>query len=307
MSDHTLDTKKAGCQFLIEGLHVGDRGIRTFNFHFCEGQEPFQIPQSCTATLYAVLPDKNSTTVYAPCKITDNAVVYDLSGAPEEYASITSHSGRVDCEIRLTTIDKNVLTSPKFSFIIEDVLQNDSAVEAEDSFSALTDALGRVLEAEDGLSLKIDKVSGATVGNVAVFGEDGALSDSAIGTGELPRSYIFIYDESKEYNDYNRALFNGVLSDIENGKSINVFINDAGVIYPATYEKKSSGLLICACDYAILIKIQIYTSGNVQYSCTENYNSTGTFDEAGKTPASQKLTADWVKQLIDDTIAEGAW
>lgn len=306
MSDHTLDTKRSGCQFLIEGLHVGDRGIRIFNFHFCEGQRSFRIPKDCIATLYASLPDSNKTTVYSPCKIEDNAVVYTLSGAPEGYASITSYPGRADCEIRLTALDGAVLTSPKFSFIVEDVLQDDSAIEANDDFSALTNALSRVLEAENGLESKVNKIAGVE-GNVSVFGPDGSIVDSGISSDDITQSYIFVYDESKDHNGYNRTLLPHILSDIERGKSINIFINDLNKIFPATYEKNQSSLTVCACDASGSYTIQIYSSGNVKYEFSDNYNISSTYDEASITPASQKLTAEWVKQLIDDTIVKGAW
>ncbi len=306
MADHTLDIRRSGSQFTVEGLHVGDRGLRVFNFHFCDGQKAFPLPDGCIATLYARLPDGNNTTVFTLCEIIDSSVVYTLTGAPADGVSVTSFPGRVDCEIRLTTIDNEVLTSPAFSFMIEDTLQDDSAIEAADDFSALTEALGRVLDAEDGLSSKVDRIHGA-VGNFPVFGEGGAIADSGISASSLTEIHIFIYDETKKHNDHNRALATQLRSDLENGKKVSVFIDDGYHIYPAAFNLDTNQININSFDNSSGAYNIRFTTNTVTYTYTEIYSSSSSFDESSSKPASQDLTAKWVRQLIDDTIVEGAW
>ncbi len=202
MSKHTLKTNRTGRQLLIEGLHVGDNGFREFTFFFTEGGEPFFLPEGSIATLYATLP--GGSVIYDVARIEDDSVIYELKGGTEE-PSITSGAGKVDCEIRVTDTEGNVITSPMFSFIIESVIQDDEAIEAQNSYSALTKTLIDVQKAkedwekaisdtETGLASKIDRVDGKE-GNVVVFGKNGAIAD---GKEKPAKIYIVPYDTSKQ-------------------------------------------------------------------------------------------------------------
>lgn len=157
MENYTINIKKAGFYTLPERFRVGDNGLRKLYFHFTEGADPILLPDGCTATLFAVLPDGNETVIYDLCEIENNAVVYSLKGGADGKSSLTSFSGKVDCEIRIISNDGFVLTSPRFSLFVENVLQNDEAIEAEPSFSALTETLARINAAESTISAKADR------------------------------------------------------------------------------------------------------------------------------------------------------
>jgi hypothetical protein len=150
--------------------------------------------------------------------------------------------------------------------------------------------------------------SDAVQGNVVVFGEGGAIADSGISASKVASNYVFIYDETKEHNDHNRALATQIRTDLENGKKVSVFIDDTAEVFPASLSQGGNNIEVIAYTDTAAYKIKCYTySANVTYTYTDTYSTSGNFDESSSKPASQKLTAEWVKQLIDDTIVEGAW
>ncbi|MBQ2729893.1 MAG: hypothetical protein IJF69_03880 [Clostridia bacterium] len=156
MAKFTLDISRRGRQFIIEGLHVGDNGFREFEFCFSKYGKHIVLPEGCTATLYAHLP--GGVTVYDTCAVDKDRVIYALCGGDGEEAGLTSYAGRVECELKLICADGSVLTSPKFSLLIDSVLQDDEAIEAQSSFSALTDALIRVQAIESDYEDAIEEI-----------------------------------------------------------------------------------------------------------------------------------------------------
>lgn len=148
----------------------------------------------------------------------------------------------------------------------------------------------------------------AIQGNMVVFGKGGAIADSGIAASKVASNYVFIYDETKEHNEHNRTLATQVRSDLENGKKVSVFIDDMASVFPAAISQGSNYIEVVAYANTTDYKIKCFTSSaNVTYTYTDTYSTSGNFNESSSIPASQKLTAEWVKQLIDDTIVEGAW
>ncbi len=289
MTNYTLNIKKAGNQLCIEGLHRGDTGMREFSFSFVSGALPFVIPEKATATLFARLP--NGSTVFSQCEIRDNTVAVPLS-AGAEAPSLTSVAGMVECELRLTGADGSVLTSPAFSILVEDILQDDNAIEAESSFSALTAALSRVLDAEEGLSSKINKAK-AEAGNVALFSEEGELCDG----GKPHKSFIVYFDESKDMDEENYAALANIIESYNAGIDFNVKICDDRMLYPAEYTRISANSwefsAFCT-DYMEIHKVRI-SKTSTKYT-VESIYETDSFNEKGYIPASQDIIANWANE-----------
>ena len=148
----------------------------------------------------------------------------------------------------------------------------------------------------------------AIQGNMVVFGEGGAIADSGIVASKVASNYVFIYDETKEHNEHNRTLATQVRADLENGKKGSEFIDDMATVFPAAISQASNYIEVEAYTNTTTYMIRCYTSSaNVMYTYTDTYSTSGNFNESSSIPASQKLTAEWVKQLIDNTIVEGAW
>ena len=299
MVEFNIDLSKVGRIFQAGGFRVGDNGYRTLCFHLSQGAEPFSVPENSIATIYAILPDGRC--VYDTCTAMGDKIFYRLKGSAEG-CSITSVPGLCLCEIRITSANGDLLTCPKFTLMVEGVLQDDGAIEAQDEFSALTEALIRVLDAESGLSARIEKVTDAVPGNVPVFNEGGAIADS--GTpATVP--YVFFFDAlgTREYDEANKQSFESLIAAVEEGKHISVYIDYDGTLLPGAFDNGDAVASIFpnGNGYVSIRKM----TNRIVYSEKDNYS--GSFSETGTIPASQKATAEWVKALIETSITEGAW
>lgn len=108
----------------------------------------YRISDGCVAAFSAN--KDNGDTLYNACTIEDNAIVY-------EFTELTANvSGKMDCEIKLYDADNELITSPQFSIIVDDVVCNDKSVVASSEFSALTQLLTEINEARQELYEKID-------------------------------------------------------------------------------------------------------------------------------------------------------
>lgn len=288
-----LDTHKGGCQATIEGIKTQDLGSRFVEISFLDGSRPFTVPDGSLATVWAIKP--SGSTTYFSADIVNNKLCFLLK------TDVIEEAGSVICEARIVSEGK-LITAPRFRLIVEDTLYDDEAVEAQDEFSALTEALIRVLEAESGLSSKVDKVDG-TPGNLVVFGEDGALKDGGKipeGGGGNIASYVFVYDSegTREYDEANKQSFESLIAAVEAGKHISVYIDYDGTLLPGVFDNGDTVASIFpnGNGYVSIRKM----TNRIVYSEKENYS--GSFSETGIIPASQKATAEWVKAYVDEKL-----
>ena len=219
MASYLLDIENADKQLKIERLHVGDNGIRTLEFGFVKGGRHMELDTDCTATLYALLPD--GTKIYETCTVKNDKVIYTLKGGTD-LPSLTALEGEITAELRLTFGSGEVITSPSFSIFCDAVLQDDSEVEAQESFSALTDALSKVLDLQIELDSKLDRID-APEGNLAVFGPDGTITD-----GGAP-SKIYVID----YNGTDTSIIDTFNLMLNEANPFAIMIKDAANVIPA--------------------------------------------------------------------------
>jgi len=295
MEKYTFDTRLCGRQFEICGLHRGDSGFRNYEFSFISGSGAFSLPEGVIATLFAHLP--SGETVYAPCTVRENKVIYSLSAGASDKATITSCAGRIDCELRITASDGSVLTSPGFSFVVEDILQCDDAVEQQSDFSALTEALSRVLLAETGLSSKQDLVIGEQ-GSLAAFDEDGKLCDSGVKPAQI---FYLIFKDSHATSAQNIEALKSIISVYDRGGTFAVFIRYDNVCLPAEWIRSTSAKWTFTASYTdageILTMELNRTSETVEYS-KQDITEVVAFDETSAIPASQEVIAKYVESRI---------
>lgn len=133
-----LDVQQGGVQQTLMGFRVGDALSRTVCIHLVERGAAYQAPEGCVVTLYAQKPD--GTVSYSLCSVEDGAVEHTFTSG--ELAA----AGEVLCEVRITTGGETpvVLSSPQFSVIVEDVLQDDDAIASTNEYSALTQAIAEM-------------------------------------------------------------------------------------------------------------------------------------------------------------------
>lgn len=134
----TLDVHSVQSQTALPA--VKDDTNRTLYINFSDGNQPYYIETGCLAMLSLLRPSGSVLTEF--CEIKNNStVVYPFS--QNKYTCY--EEGINECEIRLTTIDGKVLTSPRFSIVVsQGVLNSDDVVISESDKTALA----AILESE---------------------------------------------------------------------------------------------------------------------------------------------------------------
>lgn len=193
MYDITLDTNKGGFQAVLEGFKLGDTKTRLVVIRLMSGLKPYSLPikedgsADYTATLYI----KGATaTHYSECTAYADRI---------EHTFLTSEieAGESECEIRIIGSGGDTLTSARFKIYAEAVLQNDAAIEATDTYSALDKALADVKNAQTGLDTKMPKVPGADADCIAVFDGKGNVAESGYYTEDIERVFAESSTEDK--------------------------------------------------------------------------------------------------------------
>ena len=134
-----LDVQQGGIQQTLSGFRAGEARSRTVCIHLVERGAAYQVPPGCTVTMYLRKPD--GTACYSTCSVEGGAVVHTFTSGE------TAVPGEVLCEVRILSVegdDATILSSPQFGIVVEDVLQDDGAIESSNEYSALTEAIADV-------------------------------------------------------------------------------------------------------------------------------------------------------------------
>lgn len=142
---------------------------RAILFTLTANGKPY-LPVGCTAILRAEKP--SGAILYNNCEIDDYVISYHLTN------QTTSEVGLVSCELELYGADGKLITSPKFSMRVEDVLYDGSMVESQDEFTALEQAIIRTE------NLNITASKSQNVSTVTVTRKDGSTETVNILDGE---------------------------------------------------------------------------------------------------------------------------
>lgn len=207
----TLDIQKGGFQARLEGFKAGDTKTRKVSIKLADGREPYALPLQLnadgtkTAAYTATMYIKGATaTHYSECTAYADRI---------EHTFLTSEieAGESECEIRIIGSGGETLTSARFKIYAEAVLQNDAAIEATDTYSALDKALADVKNAQTGLDkaladvkdvqtgldTKMPKVPGADADCIAVFDGKGNVAESGYYTEDIERVFAESSTEDK--------------------------------------------------------------------------------------------------------------
>ena len=108
----------------------GDTG-RLLYITLMDGRNPYVITNECRAVFTAKKADGNI--LYNECSIIGNVVTYAFT--PQTCAA----TGKTECEIKLYGAENKLLTSARFTLLVEDTVYNEGdEVESEKEVSALT-------------------------------------------------------------------------------------------------------------------------------------------------------------------------
>lgn len=95
-----------------------------------DGGKPYEIAPDCIAVFTATKPDGNI--LYNACSIANNTILYEIT----EQTLIAV--GLLPVEIKLYGADNMLITSPRFTIVVEGTVYDETEVESTEEFSALT-------------------------------------------------------------------------------------------------------------------------------------------------------------------------
>ena len=108
----------------------GDTG-RLLYITFMDGRNPYSITNECRAVFTAKKADGNI--LYNECSIIGNVISYAFT--PQTCAAV----GKAECEVKLYGAENKLLTSARFTLLVEDTVYNEGdEVESVKEVSALT-------------------------------------------------------------------------------------------------------------------------------------------------------------------------
>ena len=155
----SLDVHDHGSHISLKAKK-GDTG-RVIYINLMDGSKPYVITNDCYAVFAAKKADGNI--LYNKCSINGSTISYAFT------PQTTSAVGKAECEIKLYGADDKLITSARFTLIVEDTVYNEGdEIESEKEVSALTalvsDATTLIRDVEDKLE------SGAFIGPQGISG-----------------------------------------------------------------------------------------------------------------------------------------
>lgn len=158
-----LDLERPGIQ-AVSYMRKGDTLSRRMVLSLYEQGKPYRIEDGVTARIRGKKSD--GTILYNDCFVQDNCIVVDVT------TQMLAALGEVECELNLYGTSNALLTTPRFSIVVEDVLLADGQLESQNEFTAMTKAT----EEMKSLYETVDEAykSGALKGEKGDKGDDGA-------------------------------------------------------------------------------------------------------------------------------------
>ena len=178
----------------------GDTG-RLLYITLMNGRMPYVISNECRAVFTAKKAD--GKILYNDCTIIGNAITYAFT------PQTTSCVGRAECEIKLYGAENKLLTSARFTLLVEDTVYNEGdEVESAKEVSALTklvsDATTLISTVEDKLAkgeLKGDKGEKGDRGIQGEQGQRGERGPQGISGVIVPTSGYFALEVNSATGD----------------------------------------------------------------------------------------------------------
>lgn len=158
-----LDLERPGIQ-AVSYMRKGDTLSRRIVLSLYEQGKPYRIEDGVTARIRGKKSD--GAILYNDCFVQDNCIVVDVT------TQMLAALGEVECELNLYGTSNALLTTPRFSIVVEDVLLADGQLESQNEFTAMTKAT----EEMKTLYNTVDEAykSGAFKGEKGDKGDDGA-------------------------------------------------------------------------------------------------------------------------------------
>ena len=124
----SLDIHEHGSQAVLK-VKKTDTG-RKLCISLRAGSTSYTIADDCFAVFKATKPD--GSVLYNNCTIENNEIIYEFT------EQTCTSVGTCRCEIALYGLDNKLITSPRFTLLVDGTIYPDGIVESTDEFSALT-------------------------------------------------------------------------------------------------------------------------------------------------------------------------
>ena len=135
----TLDIKGIQSQAVLRVKQFDTS--RVIYMSLTDGGKPYTIGEKCYAVFEAIKPD--GTKVGNNCYIEKNKIVYEIT---EQTVAV---SGIANCEVSLYDADGGLITSPRFTLIIDRKLVTGDDFQSENEYTSLVDFLQRAEASEE--------------------------------------------------------------------------------------------------------------------------------------------------------------
>lgn len=169
------------------GSHVslnakkGDTG-RLLYITLMDGRKPYVITNECRAVFTAKKAD--GKILYNKCSIIGNTISYAFT------PQTTSAVGKAECEIKLYGADDKLLTSARFTLMVEDTVYNEGdEVESEKEVSALTALVSEATTLIHNVENKL--ASGQLKGDKGDKGDRGDRGPQGVSVVAVPSNGYF--------------------------------------------------------------------------------------------------------------------
>ncbi|MBE6928041.1 MAG: DUF2479 domain-containing protein [Ruminococcaceae bacterium] len=170
-----------------------------------ENGRPYQLTQDCMAAFTAKKPDGNI--LYNSCVIHGNIIAYAVT------PQTTAVEGELLCEIRLYGSDSMLITSPRFTIVVDGTVYSDGdVVDSSSEFSLLSELVGqtRVVKTQIETALKNGEFKGeqGPAGKDAVVDATLLLAGKAADAKQTGDRFRKLTDGSGEIDVHNIAARN---------------------------------------------------------------------------------------------------
>ncbi len=215
----SLDVNEAVEQVLIP-LKVGETG-RKFVISLQESGQPYIPEADCRAYIYAMKPDDTAVINACIIRLTDGAVMYEVS------PQLSGTTGIVRCELKIIGNDETVICSPTFLVNVNETAITDDDITSSSDLQAITDILTKYEKVLDGVAVWSQLVSGCYVCHNAKIKATAATIDNLAEVD----GYLYVRkdgngDGSITYLDECEIVIKHIPADLQNVETTRVDIED---------------------------------------------------------------------------------
>lgn len=173
----------------------------------------YRIAEGCEAVLSAK--KESGWILYNNCTIDyeNNIIVYEFTHGT------AIMPGKLDCEIKLYDANKNLITSPQFSIIVNNSVHEDGEVEDSNEFTELTEMVSAAKALKEEVETKLE--NGEFIGEKGDKGEKGEKGDR--GPAPVKGVDYFTKDDRGEMLAELSTPFANAIKGVAKGKEITVY------------------------------------------------------------------------------------